>query len=408
MKAIIFTVLLVGYASAKNCDDYFNDVNSRRVGRDVCFSPFASFISCLVGEIEEGIDHVIAESDQQAMQEAQQCFASAGCQVSYDEEKALNTFLPCNERSEEGRKQNCIWRYAADKIIEMLKKTPKPVGKCMIRYFKGIGQRKIEQCTRDYPPNIQPQFFMPEIPGFEDFELDELKNVLIYHVMTRYHLGKCTGCSSSSKPRLIDCLSDQAKDASKEVCAVREGCERPIRETNCAQRFSNVRSAVCACAKGELQKGLAALENWGEMKKVFVRGDWECQLEDCYKQAGLTSQWPSMESIISEVKSSVIKAYIKFQAGKAPKQVAEALFVFKSILGEIVQKWSGLFCGDCNTDGRGSASDIRERSYKKMLDSQSCLDATAEFDLSRGDASVFASLNSNQQSAINGFFDSKK
>lgn len=56
--------------------------------------------------------------------------------MSYDDKKALNTFFPCAFKGAKKVKENCIWRYAADKIIEMLEKTPKDVGVCMIRYFK--------------------------------------------------------------------------------------------------------------------------------------------------------------------------------------------------------------------------------------------------------------------------------
>jgi len=404
----LFTVLVCVSASlsvglAVNCDAFLRELSGRSTARDICYNPFSAYLSCLVGKIENAIDTVIAESSPAAQQQAAQCFSSKGCSASYDEQQALNTFLPCPyPKGSSLRKSECIWRHAADKIIEMLQTSPKPVNKCMIKYFKGIGERKIEQCVTEYGGGRVQNYHQPPIPGFEDFELDDLKNVLLYHVMTRYYLGKCTNCNVSAKPGLIDCLAGQARDNDQTVCASRQDCEGAVLGTTCSNRYIDVRDAICSCAAGELKKGIAALENWGELKQVFTRGDWECQLELCYTESGLSGQYPQMAAVVKEVKSSVIKAFLKFQRGDAPRQIAEAMYVFKSILDELVAKWSGLFCGTCNPNEE-SAEYYRKQAYRKLLTTDACQDATTEFNF-RQPETLFRPISQDTASDIDDFF----
>lgn len=411
MKYAVLAICLLGCASvgfSAKCDAFLQEMYERglNVAQDICHNKFAPHVQCLAGEVENSVNNVIAESDLKAQSDAKQCFGQAGCNnVDYTKEKALNAFLPCAYTDPEDVRDNCVFRYVADRIIEALEETPKKVGKCMVKFFKGVGQRKIEDCTRQYPPEIKPEFHMPEIPGFDEFELEDLKNVLLYHVMTRYHLGKCTQCSSTgpANNRLIGCLADQTKDEAQNTCQSRQKCEGPVLQSSCKDRYQDTRSSICTCFGSELKKGLQALQDWGEMKQLFVRGDFDCQLSECYTQEGIPEyKWKKMENLLKQIKRSAISAIAKLQFGKAPPQVAEALVVFKNILEELVSKWGGLYCGTCD-QGRGSPKQLRRESYVNLLNSEGCANAQAEFDLSRPDE-LLAAPTDEEADKINDFF----
>jgi len=413
MNWIILLCLSACYVSttiAVSCTAFLSEVSARsNRGKDICHEPFKSFLDCLTGKIEAGVHHVIAEASPAAQQAAKQCFGrhQSSCSVTYDEKAALDAFLPCPYSDDASIKRNCVWRYVADEIISLLKDTPKPVGACMIRYFKGIGERKIEQCTQDYPPTVSPQLIQPPIAGFENFEAEDIKNVLLYHVMTRYYLGKCTGCNAQSSGGLINCLANQAKDDEEDACSSRQNCEQSVRGTNCESRYNKVHDSVCTCAKSELKKGIAALEDWDELKKTITRGDWECQMEICWDQTSMSESFKTdMRNRVQSIKINAVKAYLKFTKGEAPPQLAEALYVFKSILDELVTKWSGIFCGDCNTITRDKASEIRKDSYEKLLRSDACKDASAVFNVKRPET-LFSSITAEQSAAAANFFGDK-
>lgn len=410
MKYAILAICLLGCASlglSAKCDAFKQEMYELglNVGQDKCHRKFAPYVRCIATELESSVNTVIDESNPQAQADAKTCFKNAriNCNdVAYNKERALNTFLPCPYTNQGKMKQECVFRYVAEKIIEALDETPKAVGKCMIKFFKGIGQRKIEDCTREYPPNINPPFKMPEIPGFDNFELEDLKNVLLYHLMTRYHLGKCTQCKVDGNTNLIRCLADQAKDEAQDTCEIREGCEEDVLKSNCKGRYLNTKTAICTCVKTELKKGVQALQDWKAVKNLFVRGDFDCQMEECYKQEGLHSKWGKMQNLLKEIKRGAIKAIAKLQLGSAPPQVAEALVVFKNILDELVSKWGGLYCGTCESSG--SPSELRYDAYVKLLESEGCYDAQKAVD----DADLLGPVSEKDSEAIDDFFSGRK
>lgn len=412
MRLLLATLCAVlGASQAQyDCTAYWTDVNTwaSRASRDpVCPDQFEGYNDCMASKIEDEVNNVIAESNVAAQTAVNSdCFSGSGnCgKIDFKEASVLETFLPCPDCDATCRantttfKDKCMWRYAARVILDILDDTPKSVGKCMIRFFKGIGKRKIEKCTRDYG-NIDPPFVQPSIQGFEDFELEDLKNVLSYHVMTRYKLGKCTNCNVNGHNTKISCVAGKAVENVRDVCATRQECEDNT--AGCENRYSKVRNSVCKCARKELKKGISALDG-SELKRVFTRGDLECQMEDCYIQEGAPG-WDNMYYKLQEMKIAVPLAVVQMTTGKAPKQLAEALVVFKNILGELVDKWQGLFCGSCNA-GRGSAVEIRRKNLDLYLKSPGCKNANDDAWGAVTDDSWGQSWESEDKSKIDNIF----
>jgi len=196
-------------------------------------------------------------------------------------------------------------------------------------------------------------------------------------VMTRYFLLKCKACPPGQDANsLVGCLVQKIENKGDDACKSREKCETDnVRaDPSCSARYDLVHTSACTCAKEEFKKGLKALEDWQELKKTFVRGDWQCQFEDCYKQEGVIADWSKpggMDDRIKEVKAAIIKAYLAYEKGQAPKELSEALFVFKSIIDELAAKWTGVFCGDCS-DQKEQNSQAQANNYKNMLGNKDC------------------------------------
>jgi hypothetical protein len=326
-----------------------------------------------VGKVEDSIDNLVVSSNSNAQQKGRQCFADAGCNgVNYDQTALLDELLPCAYKSERDVQLNCKWRHTANVVIDLLlsvgRNAPN-VASCMFDYFKEIGQRKLTDCVAKYPPTITPPFVAPAIPGFTDFNLDDVTQVVIYQLTTRYNLVKCKGCDGGSADELIECLVKNVNNNEASACDVRQECETQV-GSGCKRRFDDVRQAVCNCAKSEFARGLDALGDWQDVKSMFA-GGLERQLQICYVSTYpdgtcYASQWPAIHQKTRNVRTAVIKAFLEYQRTRqVPESTEDLLFVVTSVINELAGKWTGFYCGDCAQ--KESNSKIQADAFKAML-----------------------------------------
>jgi hypothetical protein len=376
-------------------------------------------MECLVSRIEKGLDDIVAGSGVAEQRNARQCFQSGGCgTVSFAEKDVLDAFLPCTSSDV---KNDCQFRYAVEKVFDMLRAVTKDapeVATCMVEYFKEIGQDKLTDCVRDYPPpgGMTPPFTQSRIPGFDELDMDKITQVITYNLMTRYTLLKCRGCSNRNNDDLINCLVQNVNDDDEEVCNSRRNCENGI-GVGCQGRYQKVRNSICTCAREEFQKGLDAINNWQDIKKMLA-GGLERQFKECYhvrypNGKCYAGKWPAMYAKSREVKSAVIKAYLAYTKGQVPGSLEDILHVVTSVINELTSKWAGIFCGECDGSAQ-SNSQLAAATLKKMVENkakQGCGPATARPGSPVRESSfgerVESHVNDNVRDAINNFFGGK-
>jgi hypothetical protein len=427
MKLIVFCLAagLVATGSASGiCKDYSITNNAEDVS---CPNNFKDYLECTIPSVETAVENIVESSIGQSNYDlVNKCFTDNGCSsVNFTSDNALDLILPCkNCDSDEDRKKNCVFRYAADKVVGLLKSIPKEVGSCMVEYFKEIGQKMVQDCARDERHNpVSPEYTQSAIPGLQDFDIDELGDVIVFQVLMRYNLLKCKTCggSSGNEDQITNCLSGTVIQ-NENVCEDKSACEQKAfgQSGSCKNRFDQVTGSVCSCAASAIDKvaNLGSLDlndpetkkQLGELKKIFG-SDMKRRLKTCYKSTYkgkcYSDQWDGANGMRKQYNSmmgAVLKAVLKFARGEVNDQMTDMLFIAKAMFTDLQSKWSDVLCGSdgCTTkdDKALTAAALRAMLTYKTAKyctateianaGGSCVDDT--FDVSTSRSSAFGSF----------------
>lgn len=66
------------------------------------------------------------------------------------------------------------WSSRLKTVLDLLETTDPRVQTCMMDYFKGMAERKIQQCVRTYGPLDVKNFEMPPIPETKNLDITKL------------------------------------------------------------------------------------------------------------------------------------------------------------------------------------------------------------------------------------------
>lgn len=334
---------------------------------DVCHAPFAEFLQCAVGNAEKELDSLILEATPGHKRQINYCFNRYGCdKVDFNTRDPVALFLSGE------------WKRRVDSLLEFIDNLPtgRTFRKCMVKRFKPYVADVVEKCVHKYGPQSVSDYEIGEIPGFEDVKISDLRELFEVRMLTRHSLLQCYGCNSRSANKVestYKCLEER-RDRGVSLCDQRDDCIRKelsfatpsaLRGTpfdNCEDRYNIIRDAGCDCGAAELESGgLGVLTRSPRLKRALIKFFYSD-----FKACGAFRS-KSDELKFKKMRSDITMAVfqlVDFSSGKVelkiPDEIEYGFSIAKSLVGEVITKYTDVICGNCESDKKPKVLNIKE------------------------------------------------
>lgn len=392
-KSILLLAVLFGLAYSQDFTRCLKRLGED--GVDQCHSDFAGFLDCIDQKVRLEVGEILDEVDEDG---AIQCFGSSpGCPRAdsdlFTEQKALDVLMPCRDPKD----IMCRWREIVEILLDVLNSVNTNIANCLVSYFKDLATKRINRCAHEKGMS---NFYMPKIPGFDikDGDIEKFKGLVLYRLMVRTHLTKCN-CGDED---LVECLTENIDSNLFDSCGVSDDCTAERVSGSCVNRQRNVHSKLCSCAEESIELAKSAFQSaangnggisaFTSLKKqepefwdAITRDGIKCAMEQCFIADGPVSQalWEgdgsrrdgnAIKNKIGSLKGKFISAFVKsknaWKNSGIPAEIQTTLDVLKSLIEDVVNKYGGLFCGDCsnNIDDKSNA----QNRFRSILPAEVC------------------------------------
>ena len=336
---------------------------------DVCHAPFTDYLQCAIGNAEQELDSLILEATPAHEKQINYCFNRYNCdKPDFNTRDPVALFLSGE------------WKTRVDTLLKFIDNLPttRTFRQCMVQRFKPYVADVVEKCVHKYGPQSVSDYEIGEIPGFEDVKISDLRKLFEVRMLTRHSLLQCYGCSSGSVNKVENtykCLEER-RDRGVSLCDQRDDCIRKkltfatpsaLRGTpfdNCEQRYDVIRDAGCDCGSAELESGgLGVLTRSPRLKRALIKFFYS-DFKACgaFRCSGCFSS-SDFKKMRSDITMAVFKL-VDFSSGKVeltiPDEIKYAFNIAKSLVGEVITKYTDVICGNCESDKEPKVLNIKE------------------------------------------------
>uniref|UniRef100_A0A915KV97 Uncharacterized protein n=1 Tax=Romanomermis culicivorax TaxID=13658 RepID=A0A915KV97_ROMCU len=271
------------------------------------------------------------------------------------------------------------WLSRVNTILNLLESTDPRIQQCMIQYFNGIAQRKIEGCVRQYGDNDVKNFEMPALPDWRNLDIAKIKAAVLNRMIVTQSMMECSKTlpDDNQLQDSMNCVKDARLSNRGSFCAPRDQClKSKVTDELCSTRYEKVKTAACACFSAEIQQFKGApgqVKNFNDLKDTLLQG-----LEKEYKKCYDRNNLPYPVARVEAAKTATKQAVADILFGGLPPRVRLLL----RILGESVREVTGsgrrLFCENCQ-DNQTRGSGIAEAQQLRQLATESSVTSATPF-----------------------------